>query len=76
MTLCEAVTARINELCKERSITVYKLAKVGGLNKNTLYQIKDCGTVTLDTINAICETLDIPLETFFNSEIFNPENLT
>ena len=71
MKLNEAVAKRIENLCRERNITIYKLAKDGGMNKNTIYQVKDCSTVTLNTIYEICATLNISLKEFFDDEIFS-----
>lgn len=74
MTIGQAVSARIDELCRARDITVYALAKLGGINRNTLYQIRDCNTVKLDTINDVCDTFGISLSEFFNSSLFNSGN--
>lgn len=76
MTLNDAVYMRICELCKKKSISVYRLAKDGGIQKTTLYQIRDCKTVKLDTIAAVCETLNISLGEFFTSPLFDPNTVT
>lgn len=70
MKLNEAVNQRINELC-ENKFSIYKMAKVGGINKNTIYQIKSGKDVKLSTINDVCATLGISLKDFFDSNIFN-----
>jgi len=76
MKLNDAVYLRISELCNERNISIYRLAKDGGLQKTTLYQIRDCQTVKLDTIAAVCETLNISLGYFFSSPLFDPNTVT
>lgn len=71
MTLNEAVKMRIDELCRNEKITVYSLAKKGGIQKTTLYQIKDGKDVMLSTILDVSATLDISLSEFFDSPIFD-----
>ncbi|MDD4291085.1 MAG: helix-turn-helix transcriptional regulator [Clostridia bacterium] len=76
MKLNDAVYMRICELCNERNISIYRLAKDGGIQKTTLYQIRDCQTIKLDTIAAVCETLNISLGEFFSSSLFDPNTVT
>jgi len=68
MTLGEALTLRIMELCEERNITINKLAVLSGLTQSTLDGIlkgrsKSPRLVTLIKISeglgiTICEFLD------------------
>lgn len=71
MKLTKAASLRIKELCQERNLTIYALAKNGGMEKNTLYQIEDCKDVKLTTIYEVCSTLGISLKTFFDSPFFD-----
>lgn len=70
MKLTEAVSLRIKDLCKSQGLTVYALAKLGGIEKNTLYQIGDCKDVMLSTIYSVCTTLNITIKDFFDSPVF------
>ncbi len=72
MTVGEAVRLRILELCKQRRITVNKLANHCGITQSTLNNIvseRNKGT-TVSTIKKICDGLDITIEEFFHSDLF------
>jgi len=73
MCVKEAVIKRINELCAEKGLAVNKLANVSGITPSTVYSVfdsdrKDVGIVL---IKKICDGLEIPLNHFFNTDIFN-----
>ncbi len=73
MNVKEAVLKRINEICDDRGIAVNKLANLSGITPSTVYSVfdidrKDIGIVL---IKKICDGLDITLQDFFNSEIFD-----
>ncbi|MBP1926538.1 transcriptional regulator with XRE-family HTH domain [Sedimentibacter acidaminivorans] len=73
MCVKEAVIKRINELCAEKGLAVNKLANLSGITPSTVYSVfdsdrKDVGIVL---IKKICDGLEIPLNYFFNTEIFN-----
>lgn len=73
MCVKEAVIIRINELCAEKGLAVNKLANLSGITPSTVYSVfdsdrKDVGIVL---IKKICDGLDIPLNYFFSTEIFN-----
>lgn len=68
----EAVANRIDELCKERNITINNLSYISGVPNSTIKGIfykrsKNPGVVT---IKKICDGLDISLPDFFDTEIF------
>ena len=68
------VIRRIQELCRERNITVYKLAQLSGIPKNTLSNmIADDRVPTVPTIEKICAGLGITLSQFFTSDGVYPE---
>ena len=72
----EAVAERILELCKERGITVNALADISAVPSSTIKNIiygvsKNPGVVT---IKMLCDGLEISLEDFFASPLF--DNLT
>lgn len=73
MNLSEAITTRILGLCKERGITLNKLATICGITQSTLNNII-CGSSkkpTVSTIKKICDGLDIRLTDFFDSDEFH-----
>lgn len=77
MKLELAITKRILDLCKERDITINKLATLSGLQAGTIRGItygksKNVGT---RTILDICEALNISIYDFFNDEIFKSRDL-
>ncbi len=72
MIIGEAVRVRILALCKERRITINKLAGISGLTQSTLNNIiggRNHST-TISTIKKICDGLEITIQDFFESEIF------
>ena len=78
MNLSQAVSLRIKELCKEKGLTQYALHKQTGIPQSTLSTIinyKFPG-MKLRIIYELCEGLEISLAEFFDSPIFNRENIT
>lgn len=77
MQLNEAVAERIKELCKENSLTQYQLYLKSGVPQSTLSTIMKCmyPSMKLRIIYEICEGLEISLEEFFSSPLFDRENL-
>lgn len=72
MTIGEACRIRIDELCKERGITLNKLAIVSGITQSTLNNIMSGRnkSTTVSTIKKICDGIEITVLDFFSSEIF------
>ncbi len=73
MCIKEAIIKRINEICFERGMAVNKLANLSGITPSTVYSVfdadrKDIGIVL---IKKICDGLEITLQDFFTSEIFD-----
>lgn len=77
MKLNEAVSARITELCQERNLTQYKLYLKSGVPQSTLSTIMSCSypSMKLRIIYEICDGLEISLYDFFNSPLFDRDNL-
>ena len=77
MKLNEAVRCRFLELLKEKNMTQYQLYKKSGVPKSTIGNIINCSyeSVKLRVIHELCQGLEIDLKTFFNSPLFNEENL-
>ena len=73
ITLSEAIRERILELCEINSITVNKLATISGITQSTLNNIISGrnNSTTVSTVKKICDGLNISIEDFFHSELFN-----
>ncbi|WP_242987397.1 helix-turn-helix domain-containing protein [Anaerobacterium chartisolvens] len=72
MNIAECCAKRILYLCKERNITVNRLAGISGLTQSTVDSIingksKNPGIITL---KKICQGLNISLSEFFNDPSF------
>ena len=73
MTAGGAVRIRILELCKERGITVNKLANMSGVTQSTVNNIVNGrnNSSTVSTIKKLCDGLGMSLADFFNEDCFN-----
>ena len=62
-----AVRSRILELCRQRHITINRLATLSGVTQSTLNNIVSGRnhSATVSTIKKLCDGLDISLEEFF-----------
>ena len=70
MTVGMAVRERILQLCRERGITVNKLAVLSGVTQSTLNNIVGGRnhSTTVSTLQKVCDGLNIT--EFFASDIF------
>lgn len=68
-----AVRSRILELCRQRHITVNRLATLSGVTQSTLNNIVSGrnNSATVATIKKLCDGLDITLRDFFNVPAFD-----
>ncbi len=75
MNIGTAVRLRIIELCKAQGITINKLSIICGITQSTLNNIVSGrnNTTTISTIKKICDGLEISIQDFFTSDLF--ENL-
>lgn len=73
MQIGEAIRKRILELCKQKNITVNKLATVSGVTQSTLNNIVSGrnNSTTVATLKKLCDGLDISITEFFSSELFD-----
>ena len=73
MNIGEATKLRIKELCCEKKITVNKLSTICGLTQSTLNNIISGrnNSTTISTVKKICDGLEITIQEFFNSELFD-----
>ena len=72
MTVMEAVRARIKELRGEEGLTVSGLAALCGISQSTMDNIVNgrYKSVTLSSLQKICDGLEIDLPTFFGTDMF------
>lgn len=75
MSLVDAVYLRISEYVKERKINMNALANLSGVPRTTIITMTKSDTVKLSTIYGICEGLNISLQEFFNSPLFDKMNI-
>ena len=73
MNIGEAVRLRIIELCDSRKITINKLSIICGITQSTLNNIisRRNDSTTTSTIKKICDGLEITIQDFFSSALFN-----
>ena len=77
MKLNEAVSQRLQELLKERGMTQYQLSMKSGVPKSTIGNVVNCmyDSVKLRIIHELCQGMDLNVSEFFNSPMFEEENL-
>lgn len=73
MTLKDAITNRIKQLCKERDLTPNSLSYLAGMDRSTVYSIlgEKSKSPEVVTIKKICDGLGITLSEFFDTEEFD-----
>lgn len=73
MTVGEASRKRIVELCRQRNITLNKLAMISGITQSTLNNIISGrnNSMTVSTVKKICDGLEIPIIDFFDCDLFS-----
>lgn len=73
MDIGQATKLRIIELCNEHNMTLNKLSYQCGITQSTLNNIvsgRNKGT-TISTVKKICDGLNISVNEFFSSDIFD-----
>ena len=73
MEFISAVQKRINDLLKEKKMSVYDLVGKCGLPFPVVYSVlkKKRDDIDIDTLYSICKGFDISLADFFDSELFD-----
>ena len=77
LKLNQAVSMRLTELLDERSMTQYQLNAKSGVPKSTIGNVINCvfDSVKLRVIHELCQGFGIGLADFFNSPLFDENNL-
>ena len=61
--------ARLNDLLAERGMSLFALAKASGIHYSTFDAAKRrSGQLSIDTIERVCDTLQIPVYEFFMTD--------
>ena len=73
MTISEAVTKRLLELCGERGLTINKLCTLSGVTQSTVSDIvnRNTSNIGIATIKKLCDGLEISVRAFFDSPLFD-----
>lgn len=77
MKLNEAISKRLAELLKEKGMTQYQLFMKSGVPKSTIGNVINCSydSVKLRIIHEMCQGMDIGIPEFFDSALFQENNL-
>ena len=73
----KAVSTRLSELLIERNMTQYQLYMKSGVPRSTIGNIMNCSydSVKLRVIHELCQGLEISVSDFFQSPLFEENNL-
>lgn len=77
MTLAKAFSIRLQQLLKERNITLYKFCNDNGIARSTLLNIIDGNTKspTLSIVYQVATALDMTAIEFLDCDVFNSNEL-
>lgn len=77
MKLNQAVSERLTQLLNEKGMTQYQLYMKSGVPKSTIGNVINCSydSVKLRVIHEMCQGLGIGLDAFFDSPLFDENNL-
>lgn len=72
MLIKDAVVMRLKDICKSRNIRYNELATLSGVTPSTVYSLMDDRRrdVSVITIKKLCDGLDMPIDEFFDDDIF------
>ncbi|KJS86170.1 MULTISPECIES: helix-turn-helix domain-containing protein [unclassified Desulfosporosinus] len=73
MNISQAVIRRIEELCRERNLSINALSNVSGVTQSTVNDIISGKTYNagIGTIKKLCDGLGISIRYFFDSDLFS-----
>ena len=77
MKLNEALSKRLQELLQQRGMTQYQLYIKSGVPRSTIGNVIHCtyDSIKLRIIHEMCQGLGIGINEFFDSPLFDEENL-
>lgn len=63
------IMKRINDLCRERNLSKYRLSLLTGISQSAFSKMeRQQSTLSIDTIQRICDALGISLAQFFSED--------
>lgn len=73
MNISQGVVKRIEELCRERNLTINALSNISGVTQSTVNDIINGTTYNsgIATIKKLCDGLEISVRDFFNCDLFS-----
>lgn len=73
MEVKDAVIARIDEICKEKRMSVCDICLKGGLTPSVIYELLQGRTKypKVNTVKRFCDGAGMTLSEFFDREYFN-----
>ena len=73
MTVKEAVSKRIIQLCTDRNLAINALANICGVSPSTIYSMlnEKSQNPGVCSLQKICDGLEISIREFFDSDIFD-----
>lgn len=76
-TVANAVAYRIRQVLKEKSMSIYRLEKITAMSHNTMQTVMraDNNSVNLKTVLLLIRGLGITAQEFFDSPLFEDEDL-
>lgn len=77
MQLNQAVSMRLQDLLTEKNMTQYQLSTKSGLPRSTVSNIVNCTypSMKLRIIHELCQGFEIGVNEFFQSPLFDEDNL-
>lgn len=77
MQMNEAVSKRLSEFMQAKDMTQYQLFMKSGVPKSTISNIINCTypSMKLRVIHELCQGLGVSIIEFFNSPLFEEDNL-
>lgn len=72
MNISQAVVKRIEELCRERKLTINALSNLSGVTQSTVNDIISGTTYNtgIVTVKKLCDGLGISVHDFFDCDLF------
>ena len=72
MKVKDAVVERFKDICEYKNLKPNELATKAGVTPSSVYSMFDgkCGNPSFKTIKMICDSLDMDIKDFFDSELF------
>lgn len=72
LNISQAVIKRIEELCRERKLTINALSNISGVTQSTVNDIISGRTYNagIATVKKLCDGLGISVRDFFDSDLF------